>query len=164
MLATALAIFGWGIIMRDMSDGTRIRAARGDERRLIAQIHERTATIAYEGIFPGQPFPRKETLQRWRAFCGKIIVAEKGETVIGFAAFDPSELHALYVLPEHQGQGVGARLLDAAGSVTRLWVLKDNAGARRFYEARGWRAEGTEQASFGAVELLYCRADPTDLT
>ena len=140
-----------------MGDRTRIRAARADERELIAQIHERTATVAYASIFPDQPFPRAEALERWRAFSGEILVAEEGDVVIGFAAFDVCELCALYVLPERQGKGVGARLLDATGSVTRLWVLKENKAARRFYESRGWCAEGTEQVSFGAMELLYRR-------
>lgn len=137
----------------------QVRGAREDERELVAQIHERTATVAYACIFPDQPFPREEALERWRAFSGEIIVAAEGDVVIGFAAFDASELHALYVLPEHQGKGAGAQMLDAAGNVARLWVLKENVGARRFYEARGWRAERTEQLSFGAVELLYCRGN-----
>lgn len=140
-----------------MNDATVIRAAREDERELIAQIHQRTATVAYARIFPDHPFPRDEALARWREFSGDIAVADTGDGIIGFAAFDEAELHALYVLPPHQGRGVGARLLEAAGDVSRLWVLKENSAGRRFYEAHGWRAEGTAQASFGATELLYCR-------
>jgi ribosomal protein S18 acetylase RimI-like enzyme len=140
-----------------MSDETGIRAARRDECELVAQIHERAATVAYAHIFPDQPFPREDALERWREFSGEVLVAEEDNLVIGFAAFDASELHALYVLPEHQGKGIGSRLLDAAGSAARLWVLKENADARRFYESRGWCAEGTEQVSHGVVELLYCR-------
>lgn len=134
-----------------------MRAAREDERELIAQIHERTAAVAYARIFPDQPFPREETRARWREFSGKIVVAEDKDGVIGFAAFDDAELHALYVLPEYQGRGVGAQLLEAAGNVRQLWVLKENVAARRFYEARGWRAEGTAQVSYDVTELLYCR-------
>ena len=135
----------------------RIRPGSAHHWRSIARVHEEAATVAYAGIFCAEPFPREETLERWRTFEGQIVVAEEGAQIIGFIAFDASELHALYVLPEYQGRGVGSRLLEAAGSAMRLWVLKKNLAGRRFYERHGWRAEGTEQLSFGAIELLYCR-------
>ena len=40
----------------------------------------------------------------------------------------------------------------------RLWVLRDNARARRFYEGHGWRADGTERVAGGVVEVRYRRA------
>ena len=37
-------------------------------------------------------------------------------------------------------------LIAAAGATSaRLWVLEDNARARRFYERRGWRRDGSER-------------------
>lgn len=69
-------------------------------------------------------------------------------------ALDPAttaELAALYSLPEVWGTGVGRALLAAstealaaAGFRTAaLWVLAGNARGRRFYEAAGWRPDGT---------------------
>ncbi|MFD8975432.1 GNAT family N-acetyltransferase [Streptomyces sp. NPDC059593] len=69
-------------------------------------------------------------------------------------AFDPAttaELAALYALPEVWGTGVGRELLasstqalTAAGFHTAaLWVFAGNARGRRFYEAAGWRPDGT---------------------
>jgi GNAT superfamily N-acetyltransferase len=132
-----------------------IRPARAEEADTVAEVHERTASLAYAHIFPHQPFPREETVSRWRAFPGQILVAEEACQVVGFVAFDESELHALYVLPEHQGAGLGSSLLGAAGEVSRLWVLKENHAGRRFYEAHGWHAEGTERAAYSVVEMLY---------
>jgi GNAT superfamily N-acetyltransferase len=135
----------------------RIRSASRQEANRIAEVHEQTARLAYAHIFPHQPFPRAQTIKRWQAFPGQLWVAEDGNEVIGFVAFDETELHALYVLPSYQGKGIGSRLLTAAGNVSYLWVLKDNHAARQFYEARGWMAEGGERAAFGVVEIRYCR-------
>jgi GNAT superfamily N-acetyltransferase len=139
-------------------DALTVRPAGADERGLVAEIHEVTACLAYAHIFPGQPFPREETSERWRTFPGRMVVAEAGAEIIGFVAFDDSELQALYVLPAYQGQGIGSHLLEAAGAVSCLWVLKANDAARRFYATRGWIAEGSERAAYGVVEMLYIRA------
>ncbi len=138
-----------------------IPPARPDEADVIATLHEASARAAYAHIFPPeQPFPSEETRQRWRSFGGQIIVAEEEGHVVGFVAFDATELHALYVLPTCWGQGLGQRLLAAAEAirpVCHLWVLRDNARARRFYERHGREPDGTEQAPFGVVELGYRR-------
>ncbi|UNO39269.1 GNAT family N-acetyltransferase [Streptomyces sp. MST-110588] len=83
------------------------------------------------------------------------------------------ELYTLYLLPECIGTGVGRALLDAClegaarnGFRTlRLWVLKGNAHARRFYEKAGFRADGAEQtfevAGVVVPEVRYRRPLPT---
>jgi GNAT superfamily N-acetyltransferase len=56
----------------------------------------------------------------------------------------------LYVIPERWGTGLSGELHDRALELVRglgaasckLWVLEDNARARRFYERRGWRENG----------------------
>ncbi|MEZ4861385.1 MAG: GNAT family N-acetyltransferase [Caldilineaceae bacterium] len=132
-----------------------IRPTHTHEIPQIAAIHEQTATVAYAHIFPNQPFPHAETLARWQRFPGQILVAEVENVLVGFVAFDAEELHALYVLPEYQGQGIGRRLLAAAGAVSALWVLKENHAARCFYAAHGWAPDGTERVAFGVVEMRY---------
>ncbi|HRW10134.1 MAG TPA: GNAT family N-acetyltransferase [Caldilineaceae bacterium] len=132
-----------------------IRPVHTHEIPQIAAIHERTATVAYAHIFPDQPFPRSETLSRWQTFSGQILVAEVEKMIVGFAAFDVEELHALYVLPAYQGQGIGHRLLTAAEAVSSLWVLKENHAARNFYAVHGWVPDGTERMAFGVVEMRY---------
>lgn len=134
-----------------------IRPAEVHESNRIADIHEQTASVAYAHIFPGQSFPRQQTIARWQRFPGQIMVAEEDGAMIGFVAFDETELHALYVLPGYHGKGIGSALLEAAGNVACLWVLQENHAARRFYEAHGWAADGREQEAFGAVEVLYRR-------
>ncbi len=135
----------------------KIRPARPHEVNRIAEIHEQAACVAYAHIFPGQPFPRAQTIERWQEFQGQVLVAEDGDAAIGFVAFDETELHALYVLPGYQGKGTGSRLLEAAGDVCALWVLEENHAARRFYEARGWTAVGRARSAYGVLEMRYDR-------
>ena len=57
-------------------------------------------------------------------------------------------LHGFYVRPEWWGTGVADELHAAALEAMpdcpelKLWVLEQNQRARRFYEKRGWRANG----------------------
>ena len=85
----------------------------------------------------------------------RILVAEEGSTaLIGVAAWEPAEardcpqgrrwllLHGLYVDPDHQGLGLGSRLLAAAASAARDQsydglLVKAQADAVGFFQARG---------------------------
>lgn len=141
-------------------EGIAIRDARPGEADVVAALHQASATAAYAHIFPPDaPYPREETLQRWRTFAGRIVVVEDldEETIVGFAAFDERELHALYVAPAYWSRGLGARLLVAAGPVRVLWVLRENVRGRRFYERHGWRPDGAERGAYGVMEMRYRR-------
>lgn len=96
-----------------------------------------------------------------------MIVADLGRILAGFTGggatrdddLDASvgELYSLYVDPELWGRGHGSALHDAALGelVSRgyasavLWVLEDNAHARGFYLARGWKPEGAQRRFLG---------------
>jgi len=138
----------------------RIRPSDASESGRLTAVHEQTARVAYAHIFGAQPFPRQEAAERWRTFSGQIWVAEDQGRVIGFVAFDGTQLYALYVLPDCQGRGIGTGLLEMAAGVSWLWVLKENEAARRFYEARGWQPDGTERLAYGVTEMRYCRQTP----
>src|SRR6266550_3631943 len=59
--------------------------------------------------------------------------------MIGIIAFRADWIDQLYVLPDHQGRGVGASLLRVAQSAfarLQLWTFQRNVPARRFYEAK----------------------------
>jgi GNAT superfamily N-acetyltransferase len=82
-----------------------------------------------------------------------------------------AELYALYVHPAWWSTGTGRALMDrvldtasAAGySSVRLWVLRDNARARRFYERAGFAPDGashTLEGLGGVTEIRYRRALP----
>ncbi|CAL9579484.1 N-acetyltransferase family protein [Streptomyces sp. enrichment culture] len=108
------------------------------------------------------------------------LVAEDGGEVTGWAAFGPdrapgagpgdAELYALYVRPDVVGAGVGRALTDdvvarAAGlgfTALSLWVLEDNARARRFYARAGFVPDGArepwEVGGTTVTEVRYVRS------
>ncbi len=79
----------------------------------------------------------------------------------------PGEVYAIYVHPDHWGCGVGQAMMRYAVGELRaarlapvlLWVLEDNARARRFYEREGFRPDGGrhlfEVAGVHLPELRY---------
>ena len=107
-----------------------------------------------------------ELLQRPEAFA---LVARRGEDLIGYAMVKiedadavwytgslQANLESLALLPDERGKGLGTRLLDAVDEelaklrVTDLTIGVDvnNAGAKRFYERRGFK---------GGFLLMYGR-------
>jgi ribosomal protein S18 acetylase RimI-like enzyme len=99
---------------------------------------------------------------------GVFLVAVVDGEVVGFADFfaaspDEVELAAIYVLPEAHGQGIGTRLLEEGlarfprAKRCVLEVARDNAGARRFYAARGFRAVGESVWRFAGGEAVELR-------
>lgn len=72
-----------------------------------------------------------------------VWVAEVEGVVAGYIAFRPGWIEHLFVHPDWQGTGIGPTLLAKAledGQPRQLWTFQENARARRFYEARGFRA------------------------
>jgi GNAT superfamily N-acetyltransferase len=83
-----------------------------------------------------------------------VWVAEVAGAVAGYIAFRDGWIEHLFIHPDRQGQGIGPALLAKAledGTPRQLWTFQQNARARRFYEARGFRAveftegEGNEE-------------------
>ena len=75
----------------------------------------------------------------------ELWVAEKGDTIAGFASFWRSApfLHFLLIAQSWRGRGLGKALmdavLDAASGPVDLKCDPRNLPAQRYYEARGWR-------------------------
>ncbi|MER7759631.1 GNAT family N-acetyltransferase [Streptomyces sp. NPDC097619] len=114
-----------------------------------------------------------------------LVAVSADGTVLGWTAYGPDPdpdpdpdppagsayvLHALYVRPDLIGTGLGRALLTAvhdalppAATVT-LWVLRDNARARRFYARAGYAPDGTEDSDLydgtPVPELRYRRPSP----
>ncbi|MFC8077260.1 GNAT family N-acetyltransferase [Streptomyces sp. NPDC057307] len=108
------------------------------------------------------------------------LVAQRDGAVVGWGCFGPrrdqdvpdtaGELYALYVRPEHASTGVGRALTDALVERATtdgfdrlvLWVLEENARARRFYEKAGFLPDGArEPFDVGGVsvpEVRYARS------
>ncbi|MBL1083903.1 N-acetyltransferase [Streptomyces actinomycinicus] len=148
----------------------RIRPMALTDCERVSEIRIRGWQQAYRGLMPQaylDGLSVSADAERRRArFTGPDgsvtnLVAEQDGTVLGWAAYGPyrdgdvltddAELYAVYVDPAHLGCGIGRALLTA--SVERcagrprmlLWVLRENASARRFYERAGFRFDGAEE-------------------
>lgn len=149
----------------------------------VAEIRVRGWQEAYAGIVPRSYLDAMSTEETARGTRERladpagtttdlVAVTDDGE-ILGWAAHGPNPdagwaLHALYVRPDRIGIGVGRALLAAVheavdpGAGVELWVLRDNARARHFYELAGYAPDGgEEQEDYDGVpvtELRYRRA------
>lgn len=102
----------------------------------------------------------------------RTVVAVHNEKVIGFARAGKCKdagiggITYLFVLSEYWGTGVGQALMRKATDILRdfgsvsaqLYVYRDNARGRRFYERLGWKPDGrTYDHEFeGEIFQLLC--------
>ena len=74
----------------------------------------------------------------------EVIVAEDDSGIVSFLARQSEEVRLLHTRPDRIGWGAGTLLIEAAKksgvNALELWCFQANARARRFYEARGFRA------------------------
>jgi GNAT superfamily N-acetyltransferase len=104
-------------------------------------------------------------------------MAERDGTTIGYLASGPprdedvplpaAEVYAIYVLPDEWRSGAGRALITTAVvhwqargvEMLVLWALEANMAGRAFYEALGWRTDGTRQqidlGGFRRPEIRY---------
>ncbi len=126
-------------------------AEPGDEEALLA-VQRAASLAALAHVFPPErfPFPDEEIRRRWEAQLRRdeatTLLAEVEGLAVGLVSWSPGWLESLFVVPQHWGTGVAARLHDeAVAGLERpchLWVLEENPRARRFYDRRGWGPDG----------------------
>jgi ribosomal protein S18 acetylase RimI-like enzyme len=156
-----------------------VRPARPEDAEGMVRVHGDAWRAAYRGIVPdaflegvGREPDAVERRRRWTAHPeALVLVAEDGGEVVGFAIGGPprtippgfdAELALIYVLPGRQGGGIGRRLfgevaaaLAARGSRSlALWVLRDNAPGRAFYERLGGRFLAEKEIEIGGARLV----------
>jgi ribosomal protein S18 acetylase RimI-like enzyme len=149
-----------------------IRLATPEDAPGIAEVHVATWQAAYKGHMPddflnGLTVEQKVTA--WRRALqepspGTTLVWEQQQHILGFCVYGPSrdsdapadttgELVAINFHPDYWRRKFGTvmcrHVIDEAElrkwkSLT-LWVLKQNAPARCFYEYVGFVADGTEK-------------------
>lgn len=76
-----------------------------------------------------------------------VYVYQSAATITGFYALCDDTLAAIFVKPEHQGQGIGKALLNHAKAQRQtltLTVYKANQASCQFYLSQGFNAEGEQ--------------------
>ncbi len=160
------------------------RAAEVSDAPAIARAHVAGWKRGYAGIVSAAflaTLGEEQRARRWdqilREQRGVLVVEVEGR-VEGFsgqaasrdADAKPStgEVTAIYLHPDAWRHGAGSVLLAEAERALRragyaevtLWVLEANTRARAFYEARGWRHDGTARIDTALIgeplsELRY---------
>jgi GNAT superfamily N-acetyltransferase len=151
-----------------------IRAARTDDSDTLLAIQRGACVAAFAHIFPPERYPFPDDLVRamWGEALAdpqvEVLVAEAAGEPIGSVSIGDEFLRTLYVLPAHQGTGVGSELHDhaldrlRARGCTRakLWTLEENWNARRYYEKRDWTlTEETRVVPFppNPIDVQYAK-------
>ncbi|MGW1468072.1 N-acetyltransferase family protein [Streptomyces sp. NPDC002308] len=161
----AIRVRGWQSAYRGLMPQAYLDAM--DIGRQTATLRERLAgggavnLVAVAGC-PGTPVPPEPEVVGWA--CYGAYREDDGSRGEG------GELDAIYVRPDRTGAGTGGALLAevmaraaADGFPTlALWVLRENTGARRFYERAGFAPDGAEEdfeaGGLMVPEVRYVRA------
>jgi len=142
-----------------MADPPQVRLAVPAERALLEALQSR-ASLSNPGdrnALLHHPDAIDVPLEQIEA--GQVFVAERGGTIVGFAALIPredgnAELDALFVEPDEWRKGIGRLLVAHAVGVARasgaeaLHVV-GNPHAEAFYRASGFETTGTFKTRFG---------------
>ncbi len=163
-----------------MQQEIAVRAARHDDIPAVQHVAAVTWRATYSGEiseaditqFLACAYSERSLTSALSRLSAGFVVAERAGQVIGYAMAGLNrdgepELHAIYVLPEHHGRGVGRALWIAATDslvrqgYTRLccWVLAGNGPARRFYESHGAFLAEERGFAIGSTmvrEARYC--------
>ena len=159
----------------------RIRAVALADLDAIIGIHAAARSAYYRGFVPDQELADIAASARWRdAHQRRIedpgsttLCAERDGRVAGFVMLSPPHVPApdpsvvgqllqIHVGPEHWRQGLGSALHAAtitvwqsASIVTgRVDVWANNARARGFYAAHGWRPDGQRRPGPAGFDYL----------
>ncbi|WP_405997713.1 GNAT family N-acetyltransferase [Streptomyces sp. NBC_00829] len=166
-----------------------VRGMTMEDCEAVATVRVRGWRHAYAGLIPQSYLDAMsvgEDAARRRAHLAEgeerithVVAVQDGE-VVGWGCCGPCrdddaapgvcELYAIYVLPERIATGVGRALLDELTERAvadgfermRLWVLKENGRARRFYARAGFAPDGAEEPfevdGVAVPEVRYARA------
>ena len=155
----------------------QLRRARVGDEWAVAEVHMRSWQVGYRGLIADDVLDTlrpEDRVERYR-FDGDdpLTIVAVTDRIRGFATISPAAglLMAFYVDPESWGTGLGRALIIEAErrlalrhTDATLWVLAGNVRARRFYEAGGWRPDGSERRDrvFGATvdEVGYRKTLP----
>jgi GNAT superfamily N-acetyltransferase len=153
-----------------------IREAVPEDAPALAEVQVGSWKATYPGILPDTLLASLSVEARAAAFTEALAAPRPGwhmwalearGGLVGFAVAGPcrdadqdsrsvGEVHAIYLVREAWGQGLGSALMARALEGLReggfgeavLWVLERNARGRRFYGRSGWEDTGTKRTEW----------------
>ncbi|HYE08767.1 MAG TPA: GNAT family N-acetyltransferase [Patescibacteria group bacterium] len=145
-----------------------VRYANSEDADILAFINSNSALQGYKGIIPEDFLKDRFSYERLKDRLYKELnegtttscIIYKDDIPVGMQTFardydkerDDSEIDIwrIYLLPEYWGQNIGIEFMDwgikelkRKGYIkAALWVVEENARARRFYEKFGFTHDG----------------------
>ena len=121
-----------------------LRSASDEDAPTIAAVyHDSYRLLTF--------LPTLHTIESYRWFVANrmlkewsVTVAEDDSGIVSFLGRRGEEVGHFYTRPDRIGRGAGTELMGTAQAsgvaALELWCFQANTRARRFYEARGFRA------------------------
>jgi putative acetyltransferase len=141
-----------------------IRLAIHSDRDRIAQLHsesiQQLCTADYTTI-QIQALLDDKKVYGTKSWGDVVLVAEYGETIVGFSALMGGTVSAMYVHPQSTRQGIGKQLLQAIEreAMSRRWrclLVKASVTAVPFYQACGYQILHPTQMMVSGREWIPC--------
>ncbi|MEO1065856.1 MAG: GNAT family N-acetyltransferase [Pseudomonadota bacterium] len=153
-----------------------IHRAQFNEASDISAVHLAAWRDAYRGIIPHTTLEQMIARRGdawWKRAIRRgthVLVIDFNGSIVGYATVGinrartlphEGEIYELYILPEYQGIGLGARLFSSARMALKdygltnnvLWVLEENDRACSFYDAMGGETVARSAETFGERNL-----------
>lgn len=152
-----------------MTESIAIRPYRPEDFASMARIHDAARRIELHLAGLDDAFiPLAVAAEREGLFDYRVLVALRGDDVVGFAAYGQEELAWLYVDPARMRQGIGRALVrrvlaDNPARPMALEVLCGNEPARRLYESEGFRVTETLSGHMPGNEAFAVRVHCMEL-
>lgn len=160
----------------------RIRRVMRGDAPALARIQTSSWNTAFRGILSDSDLERLTDIGKAAAMYQHLLDEGIGNGYIGevdgkahcIAYWDRArdadmpdyaEIICIHSLPDNWRKGFGGQMMDrlladisqAGYTKVMLWVFAENARARAFYEAKGFRPTNKIKSSLGTTEICYER-------
>lgn len=122
-----------------------IRPYRPGDTDELLEVWEAASKLAHPFLSRGFMQRERKAIRDQHLHVAETWVYEADRHVIGFVALVGDEIGALFVHPDHHGEGLGRALVDHARTRRdrlEVEVFRDNPIGRRFYDRYGFRPIG----------------------
>jgi predicted N-acetyltransferase YhbS len=148
-----------------------LRAARDGDAEAVSEVIRSALRETNAGDYPHEVIERLEKSFSPAAvldLMGKrnVFVAVSGQGIIGTASLDGKVVKTVFVAPDHQGRGVGTRLMAEVERTARnagltTLVVQSSVTAERFYARLGFKA--VRDNYYGEERTIIMERDLTPL-